>query len=193
MLGNMLRGCHSRVIYLTTKMKLSSKRQGYKGRRSSSLETSSNSGEESSLPKFATLMRSVYKRCHPDLMRARFPEAALVNEKGLQTINSVLDTIKKFNSFPPQIIQSIPLALLSQDGNDLLHVTLRIKTAGGDCKRSLTLSFADLFIQAGLIKEDTIVDDKALSAKKKGKRAKKQPDLFVWNAGFFVTEGEEEE
>ena len=175
-------------------MKLSSRRRGYKGKRASSTEGDTFSSDNTDLPQFSTLMRSIYKRCHPDLLRARFPEEASANEQGLQTINSVLDTIKKFNSFPPQIIKTIPLALLSENGNDLRSVTLRIKTAGGDCRRSLTSSFADLFIQAELIKDYEVDENLDVGMRKKGKKSKKkQRELFVWNEGFFKTSSEGEE
>lgn len=176
------------------------KRGGYRGKRAVLVGDQGGEGNAKviEIPKFSELMRKIYKRCHPDLVRSRFPEAASSNEVGLQTINSVLDTIKKFNSFPPQIIQTIPLALLPEDGDELRHVTLRIKTAGGDCRKSLTQSFTDLFLQAGLLKENisSMEEGSGLpKAKKRGKKSKlkEAPVLFEWNDGYFLTKDEEEE
>lgn len=151
-------------------------------------------------PKFADLMRTIYKRAHPDLLRAKYPKEAENNSDSLQVINSILTTIKSFNSFPPQIVKQIPLVLLPEGGNgdkELVYVRLSIKTAGGECRNSLTSSFTDLFLQAGLLDQnvENRVDNRKLKGKKKGKKAKKAPlSLFEWNAEYFpeVPTGNEE-
>ena len=162
---------------------MSSKRGGYRGKKA----VNNGGGDETAgddLPSFSALMRSVYKRTHPDLLRARFPEAATNNAEALQVINGILTTIKRFNQFPPQIISKIPLSMLTKGGDDVMPVVLNIKTAGGECRKSLTTSFADLFAQAGLLENDD-----SAGGKKKGKnKGKGKGDVFVWNEGYFPTE-----
>ena len=120
------------------------------------------------LPLFADLMRAITKRSHPDLLRAKYPEAADRNEKGLQVINGILSTIKAFNSYPPQLIKRIPLTLLPEgDETELLQCSLEIKTGGGECKRALLLAFLTSFFKQDLYK-------RALKSLKKWVRCRKR-------------------
>jgi len=104
------------------------------------------------LPVFSTLLRQVYRKAHPDLLRAKHPELATVNDKSMQLLNGVLTTIKTQNEYPAAIVQNIPFYLLQSEseGGGTKCVELRIKTAGGDCKRALTQSF-ELFFQNAAI------------------------------------------
>lgn len=133
------------------------------------------------------------KRSHPDLLRAKHPDAAHRNEEGLQIINGILSTIKSFNSYPPQLIKRIPLTLLPEkDGNELIQCSLDIKTGGGECKKSLTSSFSDLFQQAGLLDESSSlhqdigeIPENKKKKKRKGKKAGNAAPPFTWNEEYF--------
>ena len=149
-----------------------------------------SSASGSPMPRFADLMRAVYKRSHPDLLRAKYPDVADRNEEGLQVINGILSTIKAYNGYPPQLIKRIPIALLPQgDSKELIQCSLEIKTGGGECKKSLTTSFSDLFNQAGLLQADA-PQDKGTSMgqkkkKRKGKKAGNVAPPFLWNDEYF--------
>lgn len=101
------------------------------------------------LPEFQVLLRQLYRRSHPDLLRASHPEAAEVNDSSMQLLNGILSTVKKFNQFPAQIVKTIPFNVKS--GDQITLTNLKIQTAGGDCKRALTLSFREFFFETGII------------------------------------------
>ena len=103
--------------------------------------------KDENLPSFSTLLRQVYRKAHPDVLRAKFPEHALSNDKSMQVLNGVLSTIKTQNEYPAAIVQTIPFFLLQSDaeGGGTRCVELKIKTAGGDCRRTLTQSFESFF------------------------------------------------
>jgi len=44
------------------------------------------SSNEENLPDFQSLLRSVYKKTHPDLLRASFPNEAITNDESMQVI-----------------------------------------------------------------------------------------------------------
>ena len=108
--------------------------------------------EEKPLPEFSSLLRQLYKRAHPDVLRSANPELASYNDDSMQTLNGILSTIKTYNEYPAQIIKTIPFHLKTNDGR-LERVDLRIRTAGGDCKRQLTVSFSEFFVEAGIYSE----------------------------------------
>ena len=101
------------------------------------------------LPEFQVLLRQLYRKSHPDLLRASHPEAAEVNDSSMQLLNGILSTIKKFNQFPAQIVKTIPFHI--KNGDQVTVVSLKIQTAGGDCRRSLTGSFRNFFYDSGII------------------------------------------
>ena len=110
--------------------------------------------------KFSTVLKQLYKRTHPDLLRSKCATSAEHNDKSWQVLNGILSTVKESGggSYPPAINQQVKLFMSSPSG--LEPVELRIQTAGGDCRRSLTKSFSELFVNAKLLKpDDSIVWD----------------------------------
>lgn len=105
--------------------------------------------DEQDLPQFQDLLRSLYKKAHPDLLRSSNPEMADTNDKSFQVLNGVISTIKTYNEYPPQMIRSIPFHLKRTDGS-YTKVELSIRTAGGDCRKSLANSFELFFRDAGI-------------------------------------------
>ena len=128
-----------------------------------------NKGEGPPGQSFSALLRQLYKKTHPDLLRSRCSTSADHNDKMWQTVNGVLSTVKE-NAYPPAINQDIKLFLAGpgQPGTPLESVETRIHTAGGDCKRSLTRSFSALFVSAKLFKLD-----------------QGQEPLFAWDGEYF--------
>jgi hypothetical protein len=126
------------------------------------------------LPKFQTLMRAMYRKVHPDLLKASHPELSKVNDSSMQILNSVITSIKKYNDFPPQIVKSIPFYIIDDGEARLLQ--LRILTAGGECQKSLTKSFAGFFAEAGIL----MIED----------NNNKTP-AFIWDKDFFPKEESE--
>ncbi len=120
------------------------------------------------LPFFMALMRQIYKKVHPDLLRSSYPDLAKVNDESMQLINGVLSTIKNFGEYPPQIIKTIPFHMLDGQGGTRL-VSLHIQTAGGECKRQLTECFALFFRETGVLTTDN--------------------DSFRWDKEYFPTTG----
>lgn len=118
----------------------SMKRKGFKA--------SFNTETVAALPEFQHLLRQLYRKSHPDLIRASHPELAEVNDSSMQQLNGILTTIKKYNEYPPQIVKSIPFHVRKGENLELVH--LNIKTAGGDCRRSLFTSFKNFFLTSGV-------------------------------------------
>ena len=122
---------------------------------------------EAELPQFSGLLRQFYKQTHPDLLRATHNEFADVNDQSWQTLNGILSTCKEMNSFPPRMTKSIPFYMRSSaEESGFRQINLRIKTAGGDCRKQLTVTLSDFFVESG-ISED-------------GK--------FVWGKDYFPSE-----
>jgi len=134
----------SQTRYISSKQKQKQQRWGQRLQQESKMK----SGE--GLPLFMPLMRQIYKKVHPDLLRNSHPELARVNDTSMQVLNGVLSTIKEFGEYPPQIIKNIPFHMLDGNGATQL-VSLRIMTAGGECKRQLTECFGVFFRETGVL------------------------------------------
>jgi hypothetical protein len=164
--------CISRSSAAFTNSKQKQKQQRW-GQR---LQTESKIKTGEGLPLFMPLMRQIYKKVHPDLLRSAHPELAKVNDNSMQVLNGVLSTIKMFGEYPPQIIKNIPFHMLDGNGSTRL-VSLRIMTAGGECKRQLTECFGAFFHETGVLPSDQ--------------------DTFRWDKDYFptvgVTEDEDDE
>lgn len=113
------------------------------------LKKGDNSGVSPSSHKFGHLLKQLYKKTHPDLLRSTCAISASHNDKQWQVLNGILSTIKD-NQYPPAIRSQMSL-FLHGSSTPLQSVQLTIHTAGGDCKRSLTKSFSELFAQASLL------------------------------------------
>jgi hypothetical protein len=108
---------------------------------------------EEPLPDFQHLLRQLYKKTHPDLLRAVHPEAAVVNDSSMQVLNGILSTIKQYNEFPPQIVKRVPFFVRDPEGQ-MKSVELNIRTAGGDSRKTLTASFTTFFAEVGFVPPD---------------------------------------
>ena len=114
-----------------------------------------SSSVEADIPQFAGLLRQFYRQSHPDLLRASHNQQAEVNDQSWQTLNGILSTIKEVNSYPPRMSKNIPFYIRSSEKDAegmivLKHVELRIRTAGGECKKQLTVTLQDFFVTSGI-------------------------------------------
>ena len=132
---------------------------------------------DTSLPNFSNLIRQLYRRAHPDLLRASDPLLADANDESMQTLNGIITTIKTYNEYPAQIHKNITFHLKSTADQKVEQVDLLIHTAGGDCKRQLTASFEEFFLRSGIL----------INPREHDK------DLFVWNKDYFPIEAREDE
>ena len=116
--------------------------------------------QDEDTPKFSNMIRQLYRKSHPDLLRASHPDFATSNDQSMQILNSVLTAIKTYNEFPPQIIKNIPFYLKVTGSDSLTHVDLNIRTAGGDSKRLITRTFEEFFAKAGISKDGKFAWDR---------------------------------
>lgn len=101
------------------------------------------------IPQFSGLLRQFYKQTHPDILRASNSEYADVNDQSWKTLNGILTTIKEVNSYPPQMVKTIPFYMRSTASKTgFKTVELRIRTAGGDCKKQLTVTLQNFFMES---------------------------------------------
>lgn len=106
---------------------------------------------DAELPQFANLLRQFYRQSHPDLLRASNGEYANINDQSWQVFNGILTTIKEKNSYPPQMVKDIPFYVRSNNiDSDYVCRILRVRTGGGDCKKQLTLTLQNFFVESGL-------------------------------------------
>lgn len=129
-------------------------------------KVSRDSQEAIALPEFHDLLRKLYRKSHPDLLRATHPEFAVVNDSSMQLLNGILSTIKKYNEYPPLLVKSIPFHV--RNGEKIEVFNLKIKTAGGDSQRALTTSFKDFFLASGITSIESGTD-------------------FAWGKNYFPT------
>jgi len=162
--------CQQPTLVFVPKRLLSAKdRQRERRMQFSKSKQAAGASPSSPLPEFAQLMRQLYKRAHPDLLRSTSPELAASNDEAMQTVNGILSTVKTYNEFPAQIVKTIPFHLKTPDGQ-LQRYDLRIQTAGGDCKRQLTGSFEAFFVATGILPQRTEAEGR---------------DAFQWSKEYF--------
>ena len=172
-------------------------RNRLRSQRIADKHSSAAAGDEidNSLPKFQHLMRNVYKKCHPDLLRSHSEIFSRVNDDSMQILNGVLSSIKKFNDFPPQIVKTIPFHILESitldDGTlgekQTRLISLNIKTGGGECQKTLTKSFSTFFIDAGVLSSGSGSGSGSGQTVATSSKNKSKNDLFVWDKEYFPT------
>jgi hypothetical protein len=132
-------------------------------------------GEELKQPDFNQLLRNLYKRGHPDILRAYYPTYSNVNNESIQVLNGILDTIRASGEYPPAMKKEIPFFLIEPKNiNHVKEYKLKVHTTGGDCKKQITTCFESFF------KDTRILLDEDLK--------------FTWNKEYFplLTETEAE-
>jgi hypothetical protein len=135
--------------------------------------TDDNNQDLSPLPQFQHLLRQLYKKSHPDLLRASNPDFAVTNDTSFQLLNGILSTIKVYNEHPAAMVKAIPFYV--RNGVIIEKIDLKIRTGGGFCRRALTVSFEEFFIKA------QVIDTKVAKGK----------EPFVWDKDYFPTKLEE--
>lgn len=121
-------------------------RKGYRGQNFGK----GVSSQQADTPLFSNLIREFYKRSHPDILRSDYPDHATINMESMQVLNGVLSTIKEESQYPPRMLQNVTFFIRSQNKTVEKH-ELRILTAGGDCRKQLSLSFELFFQQTGIL------------------------------------------
>ncbi len=111
-------------------------------------------------PNFSIMIRQLYRRSHPDLLRASHLEQSIVNDQSMQVLNGVLSSVKTYNEYPPQIVKRMPFHMKKAGTDELTCVNLNIVTAGGDSKRQITRTFQEFFVKAGISEDGKFVWDK---------------------------------
>jgi hypothetical protein len=132
----------SECRYFSVVQRLLSSRRGNKMVRK---ETPGDS--QPPLPNFSDLMRDLYKKGHPDVLRSIDKEKADINDQSFQILNNIITTIKT-PGYPPMMVKTIPFHLKTTKGTK--STNLHVKTAGGECKRQLSASFEEFFITSGI-------------------------------------------
>jgi hypothetical protein len=105
--------------------------------------------DKEALPDFQHLIRQLFKKAHPDLVRSSNEEYAARNEESMQVLNGVLSSIKDTEGYPPAIKKKLQFHM--KDGNGgYSSRELSINTGGGDSKKALTRTFATFFKDTGI-------------------------------------------
>jgi hypothetical protein len=127
-------------------------RQERRGQKGNGIKEAVEAESVDGVPSFAPLMRQIFRKMHPDLLKASFPALSRENDANLQILNGILTSIKKYGEYPPQIVKNVPFHMLDSEApGGTRVVSLRIKTAGGECKRQLTQSFVSFFHETGTL------------------------------------------
>ena len=106
------------------------------------------------LPTVKELLRHLYRRAHPDILRAAHPKLADINSFSIQELNGVLSTIKdndEENPYPPRISKNIIFHMKNKDDDKTKSCELLIRTGGGDCRKQLTKSLSQFFKKTGIL------------------------------------------
>ena len=122
----------------------------YQSKSNRSRKGSKGNKEDETLPDFPALLRNLYKKVHPDLLRARSPIEADINDSSMKELNGVLSTLKGYNEYPPAMVKNISFYVKGTGSDELKKVNLTLRTAGGDCKRLLMNTFEDFFFRTGV-------------------------------------------
>lgn len=160
--GIMFRSPFSRIQLISIPIRsLSKSKNSYLARKEALKNLAAqNQQDNGDLPKFSNMIRQLYRKSHPDLLRASHPDFATINDQSMQVLNSVLTAIKTYNEFPPQIVKNMPFYLKNAGSTTLNCVDLNIRTAGGDCKKLITRTFETFFTESGISKDGKFTWDK---------------------------------
>ena len=103
---------------------------------------------EENLQSFHSLLRQLYRKTHPDLVRSHSEVMSKINDNSMQELNGVLSTIKT-SDFPPAIDKKFIFYV--KDNNQIYQKhELHLKTSGGDCRKQLKTIFQSFFQVTGI-------------------------------------------
>lgn len=99
-------------------------------------------------PNFQSLLRQLYRRSHPDLVKSYSEEMSRVNDNSMKELNGVLSSIKT-TEFPPALDKSFTFYMKDQN-QSYETFELRLKTSGGECRKQLKKTFEAFFLKTGI-------------------------------------------
>lgn len=114
------------------------------------------------LPLFHNLLRQLYRRAHPDLMKSHSETMSRINDTSMQELNGVLSTVKGKSEFPQAIDKRFTFYMKNTTTSEYQKYELLLKTSGGDCRKQLRTSFEQFFQLTGICNTS-----------------------FQWDAGYF--------
>lgn len=103
---------------------------------------------EQNLQSFHSLLRQLYRKTHPDLVRSHSEAMSKVNDTSMQELNGVLSTIKT-TDFPPAIDKRFTF-YVKNSTQSYEKFELHLKTSGGDCRKQLKTTFESFFKITGI-------------------------------------------
>jgi hypothetical protein len=133
---------------LSTVMSNKKLRQKEKASRFAQKISQSN---ELSLPTFHNLLRQLYRKIHPDLVRSHSEMMSKVNDTSMQELNGVLSTVKTIDY--PRVIDKRFIFYAKDKDSIYQQHELHLKTSGGDCRKQLKGTFEIFFKQIGVLAE----------------------------------------
>lgn len=104
---------------------------------------------EQNLQSFHSLLRQLYRKTHPDLVRSHSEVMSKVNDISMQELNGVLSTIKT-TDFPPAIDKRFIFYVKDTKTQAYEKHELHLKTSGGDCRKQLKTTFETFFKTTGI-------------------------------------------
>jgi hypothetical protein len=107
---------------------------------------------ELNLPTFHALLRQLYRKIHPDLVRSHSETMSKVNDTSMQELNGVLSTVKTVDY--PRVLDK-RFIFYAKDINSIYQPhELHLKTSGGDCRKQLKGTFEVFFKRVGILATD---------------------------------------
>lgn len=104
--------------------------------------------KEENLQSFHSLLRQLYRKSHPDLVRSHSESMSKINDTSMQELNGILTTVKT-SDYPPAIDKKF---IFYVKGSTQVYeqYELHLKTSGGDCRKQLKKTFEGFFKATGI-------------------------------------------
>lgn len=103
---------------------------------------------EQNLPTFHSLLRQLYRKTHPDLVRSHSEAMSKINDVSMQELNGVLSTVKTTDY--PRVLDRRFIFYVKDLNQTYNQHELHLKTSGGDCRKQLKTTFEIFFKKTGI-------------------------------------------
>jgi hypothetical protein len=103
---------------------------------------------EQNFPTFHSLLRQLYRKTHPDLVRSHSETMSKANDISMQELNGVLSTVKTTDY--PRVLDRRFVFYVKDMNQTYNQHELHLKTSGGDCRKQLKTTFELFFKETGI-------------------------------------------